>query len=82
MEAVAWTAIGLLAATQATLVAVIIALFGRTEGQFSRIDAKFDAVNVRIDDLISQMNARFDGVTRDIANVAGRLAEHMAERRH
>jgi len=66
MEAVAWTAIGLLAAT----------LFGSFFYLGARIDAlsgRIDAQSSRIDALGSQLGARIDAL-------AAQLAEHL--RRH
>jgi hypothetical protein len=56
MEAVAWTAIGLLGATLMGLVGALFRLGSKIDALGSRLDARIDALSGRIDALA----ARFD----------------------
>jgi hypothetical protein len=74
MEAVAWSALGLLAAT---VIAAIFWLGTRIDGLGAslntRIDHLGDSLNARIDGL----NARMDAQTSELSKLSGRLDEHL-----
>ena len=85
MEAVAWSALGLLAAT---LVAAIFwlgtridglgaSLNGRIDGLNARIDGLGDSLNGRIDGLEASLNPRIDAQTAELSHLSSRLDEHL-----
>jgi hypothetical protein len=60
MIAVAWTAIGLLAATLAALVAAIFQLGSRIDAQGRELRAAIDAQGQRIDALAGRIDAHME----------------------
>lgn len=56
MEALAWTAIGLLGATVAALVGALFHLGSRIDALGSGLNARIDAVGARIDALSGQVS--------------------------
>jgi len=83
MTALAWTAIGLLAATLAVLATAVLQLGARVDGLGvslgARIDAlgdtlnvRIDALNARIDGLGNSLNARIDGLSARLDVHTGR----------
>lgn len=67
MVAVAWTAIGLLAAT---LVSSLFYLGSRIDGLEANLGSRIDGLGARIDNLESSLNARIDALD---ARLSGRL---------
>jgi hypothetical protein len=71
MEAVAWTAIGLLGTTQALLVAALFHLSSRIEGQGQRIDAQGGSLREAIEGQGQRIDAQ-GGSLREAIEVQGR----------
>jgi hypothetical protein len=67
MTAVAWTAIGLLAAT---IFGSLYYLGGKIDSLGARLDARIDTLEGRIDSLGARLDARLDAL-------AGRLDAHL-----
>lgn len=74
MEAVAWSALGLLAAT---LVAAIFWLGTRIDGLGASLSGRIDGLNARIDGLEASLNARIDTQTVELSQLSRRLVEHL-----
>jgi hypothetical protein len=81
MEAVAWSALGLLAAT---LIGAIFWLGSRIDGLSSRIDTQGTSLGVRIDAQGTALGARIDGqssridaLTTEMSRLSTRLEEHL-----
>jgi hypothetical protein len=72
MAAVAWTAIGLLAAT---LFGTLYYLGGRIDALGTRLDARIDALSGRIDGLESSLSGRIDGLS---ARMDAHLERHAS----
>ena len=95
MTAVAWTAIGLLAATLFGnfywLSNRIDGLAARMEAGFDRVDvrcdaanARFDAVNARfdrVDERFDRVDSRFDAVNARLDAVNARMDDHLRDGR-
>jgi hypothetical protein len=74
MIAVAWTAIGLLAAT---LLGTLYYLGARIDALGTRLDARIDALGARLDGRIDGLSARIDGLSARIDGLATRLDTHI-----
>ncbi|HJR18699.1 MAG TPA: hypothetical protein VJ922_03180 [Actinomycetota bacterium] len=78
MEEIAWTAIGLLAAT---LFGSFFYLGARIDNLGSRLDARIDAVSSdlggRVDGLGARLDARLDGVVSRLDAINARLDMHI-----
>jgi hypothetical protein len=59
MEAVVWTAIGILAATS---LGSVFYLGSRIDALAARMDSRFDAQDGRFDSLLGRFDARFDAL--------------------
>ncbi len=77
MEAQAWTAIGVLAATLLGALFYlgqrIDGLGGRIDGLGGRLDARIDGLDARMDGLGGRLDARIDGLDARIDVLGGRL---------
>ena len=77
MEAQAWTAIGLLAAT---LVGSLFYLGNRIDSLGARLDARIDGLSGRIDGLAGRVEDHGRQLGSQIYEMAAKLDEHL--RRH
>jgi hypothetical protein len=67
MEAQAWTAIALLAAT----------LLGSLFSLGGRLDSRIDAVGGRLDARIDRLDAKIDGLTVEVRAQGAKLDDHL-----
>lgn len=80
MEEVAWTAIGLMAAT---LFGSFFYLGARIDGLGNRLDARIDSLDSKIDNLGARLDARLDGLESRMDALNARLdPPSRAPRRH
>jgi hypothetical protein len=70
MEEVAWTAIGLMAAT---LFGAFFYLGARIDGLGNRLDARIDGLDSKIDNLGARLDARLDGLESRMDALNARL---------
>jgi len=60
MTAIAWSLVGLMAASLGVLSTALFAMFGKFDALESRIDARFSSFEARMDGRFNAIDARFD----------------------
>jgi hypothetical protein len=70
VTAIAWSLVGLMAASLGVLAAALFSGIGRIDALGARIDGVGASMNARIDDLGASVNARIDGLGSRIDSVA------------
>jgi hypothetical protein len=74
MEAVAWSALGLLAAT---LVAAIFWLGTRIDGLGASLGARIDGQGASLGARIDAQSSRIDALASEVSRLSTRLDEHL-----
>jgi hypothetical protein len=74
MEAQAWTAIALLAAT---LLGSLFYLGNKIDSLGGRLDSRIDAVGGRLDARIDRLDAKIDGLTVEVRAQGAKLDDHL-----
>jgi len=77
VEAVAWTAIGLLAVAVFGNMAGLYHLGNRIDAQGAAVSARIDVLGARIEAQGASLSARIDGLSARIDALSARMDEHM-----